>query len=236
MTSSTRRINVRAFLGLLVGSMIGATASRAEAQLNGIDVSSYQGTVNWTSVKNAGYSFGFAKATEGTTYTDADFSKNWANMKSAGLIRGAYHYGHPSISATAQAQYFVNAINAAGGYNDTSSLQLVLDLEDNDGLSSSEVWTWVQAFMAEIKSLTGKPGIIYTGYYFWVDDVGNPDNNLDCPLWIADYGVSSPMVPAAWSTWTFWQYSDSGSVPGVSGDVDLDYFNGSLTVLKKFCF
>jgi GH25 family lysozyme M1 (1,4-beta-N-acetylmuramidase) len=236
MTSTTRRIVVRAALALMGAFLMGGISPRAEAQLNGIDVSSYQGTVNWTSVKNAGYVFGFAKATEGTTYTDADFKSNWKNMNSAGLIRGAYHYGHPSISATEQAQYFVNAVNAAGGYDTANTLQLVLDIEDSDGLSPSEVWTWVQDFMAEIESLTGKPGIIYTGYYFWVDDVGNPDNNLNCPLWIADYGVSSPLVPTAWSTWTFWQYSDTGSVPGVSGDVDLDYFNGSLTTLKKFCF
>ena len=233
---STRRVFVRAALTVFGIGLIGATAPRAEATLNGIDVSNYQGTVNWTSVKKAGYSFAIAKATEGTTFTDAYFSKNWSGMKAAGLVRGAYHYGHPGESATAQAQYFVNAVKAAGGYTGSNSLQLVLDLETTDGLSPSEVWTWVQAFMAEIKSLTGRPGIIYTGYYFWVDDVGNPSNNLNCPLWIADYGVSSPLVPDAWSTWSFWQYSDSGSVPGVGGNVDLDYFNGSLTVLKELCF
>ena len=235
MLSSTRRMFVRTALALVGAFWVGATAPRAEAQLHGIDVSNYQGTVNWTSVKNAGNSFAFAKATEGTTFTDAYFKSNWANMKSAGLIRGAYHYGHPSVSATAQAQYFVNAVKAAGGFNGSNSLQLVLDLETTDGLSPSQVWAWTQAFIAEIKTLTGRPGIIYTGYYFWRDSVGNPSNNLNCPLWIADYGVSSPLVPSAWSTWTFWQYSDTGSVPGVGGNVDLDYFNGSLTNLKALC-
>ena len=234
--SSTRRKFLRAALSLVAALGVGATAPRAEAQLHGIDVSNYQGTVNWTSVKNAGNSFAIAKATEGTTYSDPYFKANWANMKAAGLVRGAYHYGHPGTSATAQAQYFVNAVKAAGGFTGSNSLQLVLDLETTDGLSPSQVWAWVQSFIAEIKTLTGRPGIIYTGYYFWRDSVGNPTNNLNCPLWIAAYGVSSPMVPPAWPYWTFWQYSDTGSVPGVGGNVDLDYFNGSLANLKALCF
>ena len=235
--STTRRMFARAALALLGISALGTFAPPAEAQLHGIDVSNYQGNVNWNSVKAAGNSFGFCKATEGTTYTDPYLHQNWANMQSAGLVRGAYHYGHPGTSATAQAQYFVNAVQAAGGFaGGTNSLQLVLDLETTDGLSPSQVWAWTQSFIAEIKTLTGRPGIIYTGYYFWRDNVGNPTNNLNCPLWVAAYGVSSPMVPPAWGYWTFWQYSDTGSVPGVSGNVDTDYFNGSLTGLHALCF
>ena len=237
MMSTARRSIVRGALAIAAAVGVGATTPRAQAQLNGIDVSSYQGTVNWSSVKSAGNSFGFCKATEGTTYTDAYLSKNWAGMKSAGLVRGAYHYGHPSISATAQAQYFVTAVKNAGGFaSGTNSLQLVLDLEDSDGLPAPAVWSWVQSFLAEIKTLTGRPGIIYVSPSFWENNVGNPDNNLNCPLWIANYGVSSPTVPPAWPYWTFWQYSDSGSVSGVSGAVDFDYFNGSLSNLKSLCF
>ena len=232
---ATRRTFSRMALALVGLITLGMGSPRAMAQLNGIDVSSYQGKVNWTSVKSAGYVFGMAKATEGTTYKDAYFAQNWAGMKNAGLIPAAYHYGHPSTSATAQAQYFVNTVKAAQG-GLSGGLQLVLDLEDTDNESPATVSAWVKSFCAEIQTLTGKPAIIYTGYYFWVDDAGNSSSNYNCPLWVAAYGVSSPMVPAAWSTWTFWQHSDTGSVPGVSGDVDLDYFNGSLTTLKKFTF
>ena len=237
MMSPARRIFVRAAMAFGLAFGLGATAPRAQAQLHGIDVSNYQGNVNWTSVKNAGNSFAFCKATEGTTFTDAYLKQNWAGIHTAGMVRGAYHFGHPGTSATTQAQYFVNAVRNAGGFAaGSNSLQLVLDLETTDGLSPSQVWAWVQSFVAEIKILTGRPAIIYTGYYFWRDSVGNPTNNLNCPLWIAAYGVSSPMVPPAWGYWTFWQYSDTGSVPGVSGNVDHDYFNGSLTTLYKFCF
>ena len=227
----TRRIIVRAALALVGVFVIGATSPRAEAQLNGIDVSNYQGNVNWVSVKNAGYSFAFAKATEGTTYTDPYFAHNWYYMQQANIIRGAYHYGHPGSDPIAQARFFVTQVG-----NRSGAMQLVLDLETTDGRTPAQVWAWTQSFMAEIQRLTGKPGIIYTGYYFWRDSVGNPNNNLNCPLWIANYGVSSPLVPTAWSTWSFWQYSDTGSVPGVSGAVDKNYFNGTLTSLRALTF
>jgi len=229
--SSTRRTFVRGALALLGIAVAGATSPRAEAQLRGIDVSNYQGNVNWVSVKNAGNSFGIAKATEGTTYTDAYFAHNWYYMQQAGIIRGAYHFGHPGSDPIAQAKFFVTQVG-----NRSGALQLILDLETTDGQTPAQVWAWTQSFINEIKVLTGKPGIIYTGYYFWRDSVGNPTNNLNCPLWIADYGVSSPLVPQAWSTWTFWQYSDTGSVPGVNGNCDVNYFHGTLTNLKALTF
>jgi lysozyme len=215
-------------LAFLAGLLaIGSAGPVAAAPLNGLDVSNWQGSIDWTKVKNSGKVFAFCKATEGTTYKDPWFATNWANMKKVGLIRGAYHFGHPGSDPIAQARFFVNTVKPT-----TGDLQLVLDLEVTDGKTPAQVWAWTQAFIGEIKRLTGRPGIIYTGYYFWKDNVGNPNNNLNCPLWIAIYGPN-PLVPSAWSTWSFWQYTSSGSVPGVSGNVDLDYFNGSLDQLKK---
>ncbi len=232
---SNRRAFVRAAMALLV--VLGWAGSRADAQLHGIDVSSYQGNVNWTAVRDAGNSFAFTKATEGTTYTNPYFRSSWAGIHSVGMVRGAYHYGHPGSDPVAQAKYFVNAVRAAGGYTGSSSLQLVLDIETTDGItSSSQLWSWVQSFMAEIHALTGRPGIIYTSPYFWEHTLGNPTNNLNCPLWIANYGVSSPAVPPAWSTWSFWQYTSTGSCPGVAGYCDLNYFHGTSTSLHNLCF
>lgn len=121
------------------------------------------------------------KATEGLTYTDPSFNANWAGSHAAGLTRGAYHFGkevmaaffsplhvpvdvyrvlgHPSMDAVAQANYFVDAVNAAGGYAAGSkTLQFVLDLEDADGLGAAAVWSWVQAFMGQVHARTGRPG------------------------------------------------------------------------------
>jgi GH25 family lysozyme M1 (1,4-beta-N-acetylmuramidase) len=195
--------------------------------IQGIDVASYQGYPNWTSVKNSGKTFVFNKATEGTTYTNPYFATNWARIKSAGLIRGAYHYARPSTDPVAQANYFCNVVAPTSG-----DLQMMLDMEVTDGKSPSQVRSWIVAFINQIKARTGRPGIIYTGFYFWRDSAGN-GSNLDCPLNLAAY-VTNPSnyVPAAWPFYTFWQYTSSGSVPGVSGAVDRDAFNGSMAGLN----
>lgn len=228
----TRRQFLTAAAGVaagVAGSTAALWASGGSYAIQGIDAASYQGNVSWSRVKGAGLTFGFEKATEGTTYTNPYFAGNWANMKSAGIIRGAYHYGHPSTSATSQADYFVNTVKPVSG-----DLQLALDIETTDGLGPAAVWSWVQAFIARIKYRTGRPGIIYTGFYFWRDSVGNPTNNLNCPLWLAAYvSDPTPYVPRAWSTWSFWQYTSSGSVPGVSGAVDRDAWNGTLAGLNN---
>jgi GH25 family lysozyme M1 (1,4-beta-N-acetylmuramidase) len=211
-----------------VGAATWVTAAGTDFAVQGIDVASYQGLPNWTNVKNSGKTFAFTKATEGTTYTNPDFATNWARMKSAGLIRGAYHFGHPSVDPVAQANYFCNVVQPTHG-----DLQMMLDIEVTDGRTPSQVRSWIVAFINQIVARTGRPGIIYTGFYFWRDSAGN-GSNLNCPLWLAAYVSNpAPYVPAAWSTWSFWQYTDAGSVPGVSGNVDRDAFNGTVTVLNK---
>jgi GH25 family lysozyme M1 (1,4-beta-N-acetylmuramidase) len=230
------RLSRRQFLGTaaagaaasVVGTLPSAQASGTSYSVQGIDVASYQGYPNWTSVKNSGKSFAFTKATEGTTYTNPYFATNWSRMKSAGLIRGAYHYGRPGTDPTAQANYFCSKVAPKSG-----DLQMTLDIETTDGKSSSQVRSWIVTFINRIKTLTGRPGIIYTGFYFWRDSAGN-GSNLNCPLWLAAYVSNpAPYVPAAWSTWSFWQYTSSGSVPGVSGNVDRDCWNGTLSGLNN---
>ena len=139
------------------------------------------------------------------------------------------------MSATAQATFFLDAVVAAGGWNATQTMQMMLDLEDADGLKPDAVWAWVQSFAAAVRARTGRPIIIYTGYYFWRDQVGDPLNNLDAPLWIAAY-IPTPLIPRAWGSWTFWQHTDALSVPGIKGRVDGDYFNGPREQLLKLCF
>lgn len=216
--------------------MLVSLVCRSFAYLSGIDVSHFQGAINWKSVGASNISFVSIKATEGTTYTDPDFAFNWKGAHDAGIIRTAYHFAHPSLSATAQANYFIDAVITAGGYsNNSSTMQLMLDLEDADKQTPAIVWAWVQDFAAAVKVRTGKPILIYTGFYFWRDSVGDPLDNLDAPLWIAAY-IPTPLIPKAWAAWTFWQHADNGIVPGVVGGVDVDYFNGSLQDLEKLCF
>jgi GH25 family lysozyme M1 (1,4-beta-N-acetylmuramidase) len=194
----------------------------------GIDVSNWQGYINWDAVANAGVSFAFCKATEGTSFADPWFNFNYSEMYRVGLYRGAYHFGHPAYSAYDQAGFFIDTVQPASG-----DLQMVLDIEVSDGRSPAQVWQWIQDFIYCITAWSGGPGIIYSGYYFWRDQVGNPLNNLNCPLWIPSWGSSSPLVPPAWSTWSFWQYSSTGHVAGVNGNCDLNYFNGGLDRLAR---
>ena len=227
----TRRQFLKASLaaGAVGAGAAGLTlAAGTDYAVQGIDVASYQGYPNWTSVKNSGKAFAFTKATEGTTYTNPYFATNWARMKSAGLVRGAYHFGHPSVDPVAQADYFCNVVRPTHG-----DLQMALDLEVTDGRSPSQVRSWVVSFINRIVYRTGSPGISYTGFSFWRDSAGN-GSNLNCPLWLAAYvSDPAPYVPAAWSTWSFWQYTSSGSVPGVSGNVDRDAWNGTLAGLNN---
>jgi GH25 family lysozyme M1 (1,4-beta-N-acetylmuramidase) len=212
----------------LVGGFV-TVPEVAAAHLSGIDVSSYQGNVNWSAVRGAGITFAIAKATEGTYYTDRFLNGNVSGMKRVGIVPGVYHFARPSIDPTAQANLFTSAVRNANGGNFHGLLQLVLDLEVTDNRTPAQVFAWTQTFVARVQAVTGRPCIIYTGFYFWRDRVGNPNNNLNCPLWLAAWVPESQtagLTPQAWRSvgWAFWQYTSTGSVPGVAGNVDRDFF------------
>ena len=99
-------------------------------------------------------------------------------------------------------------------------------------MTPAQVRAWLVAFVSRVVARLGQSPIVYTGFYFWRDSAGN-GSNLDCPLWLAQYNTAPNLIPAAWPTWTFWQYTSSGSCPGVGGDVDRDAFNGSKTSLNN---
>jgi lysozyme len=223
---------------LAAAALIGIAApAPAQTRLTGIDVSHWQGTITWSKVKGDGNSFVICKATEGGTnrtapygayYKDPTFDANWAAIKANGMTRGAYHFGRPGRDPITQADFFVNTVRPTSG-----DLQLVLDLEVTDGKSAAQVWAWTQMFCSRVKTRTGRPPIIYCSPSFWTTNVGNPTNNMNCPLWIANWNVTSPTIPRAWGTWTFWQYSSTGTTNGISGIVDQDYFNGDQATLNK---
>jgi lysozyme len=226
------RQRISLVIGLALAAMTtAAPGAFAQNTLPGIDVSHYQGTINWTSVTGSGVKFAITKATEGTTYTDPMFATFWPAMKSHGLVRGAYHFGRPGTNAIAQANFFVNTVKPVEG-----DLQLVLDLEATDSQTPAQVWAWTQAFCGQVKTMTHRPCIIYTGYYFWRDNVGAPTNNLGCPLWMARYAASPLPLPSAWTTWAFWQYSSTGTVPGITGNCDMDTFNGTAAQLQNLTY
>ncbi len=204
------------------------TACAGPNTVQGIDVSAYQPNTNWSQVAGAGKKFAIIKATEGTGYVNSYFARDWAGAKAAGLIRGAYHFFHPGTDPTAQADHFVNTVGALG----VGDLPMMLDLEATDGLGPAAVAASTKTFLDRVQSRSGRVPIIYTGYYFWTGSVGNPGGYGGYPLIMAAYVSGCPLIPNEWSTFTMWQYSSSGSVPGVSGHVDLDEFNGTLADLQ----
>lgn len=209
----------------------------------GIDVSDYDGSVNWRKVKGAGFSFAFAKATEGRTWKATTFPGNWRQMEGAGIIRGAYHFFRPTVDPQKQARNFLDYVNSVDPIG-PDDLPPVIDLEHFpnsvrrqwNSLSKSErvsrVRTWIEEIETEIKR---KP-IIYTSFGFWDGWMSGVRDFSSYPLWVANYtSRRRPLIPREWSTWTFWQYTDRTEVPGIpTPDEDGDRFNGSLSDLVAF--
>ena len=197
----------------------------------GIDVSYYQGAFNWTTVKNAGVKFAFIRVSDGLGFRDTQFARSWGQAKSVGIIRGAYQFFRPNQDPIAQADLLVDAM----GTLEPTDLPPVIDVEASGGLGGSAVAGKVRQWVDRVKARTGRTAIVYTGKYFWQDSVANSTAFRDHPLWLAQYtSAACPDLPNAWSAWKFWQYSDRGSIAGISGGVDVNRFNGSLADLQAF--
>jgi lysozyme len=190
----------------------------------GIDVSHFQGTVSWQQVQQAGVVFAIAKATDGLTYTDPDFATNWAAIKEAGLLRGAYHFYEPADDAAQQAEFFLSVVQLESG-----DLPPVLDVETAPAVGE-DLWQGVQTWLEQVETATGVQPILYMSPGF-ADEYAAPSSLAAYPLWIADYEVAQPTLPTGWTTWLLWQYSESGTMAGVIGAVDLDEVNGPITEL-----
>ncbi|MGV9264258.1 lysozyme [Kitasatospora sp. NPDC003701] len=205
----------------------------ASTQTPGLDVSSYQGNVNWASVKANGARFGYVKATEGTTYTNPYFTQQYNGSYNAGLIRGAYHFALPDRSSgSAQATWFVN--HGGGWSRDGKTLPPALDIEYNPygatcyGLGQSAMVSWIRSFSDTVHSRTGRYPTIYTTTNWWSQCTGNNGGfGTTNPLWIARYASSVGTLPNGWGYQTFWQYADSGTFPG-----DQNLFNGAYDRLQ----
>lgn len=202
------------------------------ATVKGIDVSYYQGQINWTKVKGAGIDFAIARVSDGTGFKDPRFAENWSGMKAAGVVRGAYQFFRPAQDANAQADLMINMLNQVGGLKE-GDLAPTLDVEVTDGVAGGTLIARMKTWLAKVAAATGKKPIVYTAPGWWAQ-FGKPSGLDQYTLWVANWGVSCPSVANSWSHWDFWQNSSSGSVPGISGAVDTDRFNGSLADLLAF--
>jgi lysozyme len=223
-----------------VGNAIEAVRVCADGPtIEGIDVSHWQGSIDWIAVHNDGIVFAFMKATQGTDFIDSEFSNNWIGARDAGVIRGAYHFFCPNLDGTAQADLLLETM----GPLDAGDLPPVLDVEGvpasicppccSSGVSCADMAARIGQWVDRIEAVTGRSPIIYTGRSFWEGSVCNDTGVNDVPLWVANWEVTCPDIPSAWADWVFWQTADNGSEGGID-PVDLDVFNGDAAALAAF--
>jgi GH25 family lysozyme M1 (1,4-beta-N-acetylmuramidase) len=200
----------------------------------GIDVSHYNGDVDWDEVARSDAKFAYMKASDGNTWVDGTFERNWRGSRDVGLLHGAYHYARPGSNPEAQATHFASVVGTAAW----GELPPALDLETTNGLETRAVVAWTLAFLLKADALFGRRLMVYTGG-LWRRTLGDPEvpEMRSRLLWTARYGSKDPIVPRSWAGWDFWQFTDGGSgeivdIPGVDGPCDCDRYRGTLDELK----
>jgi lysozyme len=201
-------------------------ACGAARRLAGVDVSHHQGAIDWKQVKAAGVVFAFARVADGTTVLDERFAENWKGMKRAGVRRGAYQVFRAEEDPEAQAELFIKLVHRLG----RPDLPLVADVETDDGQTAERVRAGLGRWLRRVEKRTRRRPIIYTSPSM-SELLGDGFGRF--PLWVAHYEVECPTVPEGWRRWAFWQHSSKGTIPGISGPVDLDHFAGTLSQLRR---
>jgi lysozyme len=192
------------------------------AEILGIDVSHWQGNINWDKAKAAGIRFAFCKASEGNTYFDDTWVRNYSECKRVGIKVGAYHFVRMNVKPILQLENIKRALG---------SRQLdffALDCETADGMSVAVITQVIWTLAGKCKAINGSLPypFIYTSKGWWDPHVRRDAGWDDCPLWVANWNVHSPTLPADWKSFAVWQYTvGDGSAYGVQGRLDMDRWN-----------
>lgn len=201
-------------------------------EIRGIDISHYQGKINWEKLSNAQIEhspirFVVIKATEGSTQIDDCFQDNFKNARDYGFIRGAYHFWSNKSSARDQARFFLKKVHLKDG-----DLPPVLDVENKpEDMSVEDFHREILTWMHIVEDKYHVKPILYTYYKFKNQYLNTPVFD-DYPYWIAHYYVDEIEYEGDWK---FWQHTDAGRLPGIKGTVDFNLYNGSFYDLKKLC-
>lgn len=207
--------------------------------VNGIDVSRWQGNINWGMVYEAGYRFAYIRSTIGNYYTDPMLHIYLDGAEAAGLLTGVYLVIAPAASnggALISVQAHLDRFREAMGER-RPPLPPVLDCELARGRTLTEITNLIRDCATGMHDLYLKRPLIYTAKYWWETNVQRRSYWREFDLWVANYRdpSGSPLLPADWSTWLFWQWTAKGSVPGVESlDVDKDFFAGTLEELRSY--
>ena len=189
----------------------------------GIDVSSYQGNIDFASVKDSGIDIVYIKSSEGRSYIDPYFEINYQNAKANGLKVGFYHYvtARTTEQAREQANFFASVISGK-----QPDCRLAMDFESFGNLSNNQINEISRVFLETLQSATNKEVLIYSNSYT-ARTILSQDLAI-YPLWVANYGVSEPGGNDKWDFWVGWQYTSTGRVSGILGNVDRDQFTDGV--------
>lgn len=208
---------------LIISVPVYALSPSSNVIYKGIDVSEWQGNIDFARVKEAGIEMVYIRAGQGFSYEDAQFERNYEEARRNGLKIGVYHYmtARSVEDAKLQAQFFVSLISGK-----QIDCKLAMDFESFGSLNRSQINEIAVAYMEEVKRLSGKEVVVYSNTYdakyVFNSEVANE------PLWVAQYGVSEPQDNGNWKNWVGYQYSSTGRISGISGNVDLDEFTEDI--------
>lgn len=195
----------------------------------GIDVSHYQGKIDWLALSNYNdefpLGFVFVRATAGTSI-DKEFKNNWRGVKENGFLRGAYHYYRPDENSVKQADNFIKNVKLSKG-----DLPPVLDIEKIPNRQSLDsLQAGLKRWLTKVEKHYGMKPIIYSGESFYTDFLKEEFEGYD--LWIANYSFFEDEIR---NEWLIWQFTDKALLKGINGTVDVDIYNGSFEELKEMC-
>ncbi|NBG65700.1 glycoside hydrolase family 25 protein [Acidiluteibacter ferrifornacis] len=204
----------------------------AVKQALGIDVSHFQGAVDWDEIKANNITFAYTKATQGATYIDSKFHQNWSEMAAANIARGAYHFYSTESDGNTQAEHFINTIKEVKA----GEMPPVLDLEQGSikgTIAMNQFHLEVLSWLTIVEAKLGVKPIIYTNNPFANQYLIN-EKFADYSLWIAEYGVAEAKTPLTWKDkgWSIWQRTERGNIEGEIGNVDHDITNVALHTLQ----
>lgn len=205
--------------------------SRNNCNINGIDVSNWSGSIDFSQVAQTDVKIVYIQATEGVYYTDPYLHEFYNGAKANGFKVGFYHYFNPGSSPTPreQARYFVDALK---GFK--IDCRLALDLEETGGLNNEELTNQAIEFLEAVKEFSGLDVVVYTYTNFAQTSLNTNSDIGNYKLWIAEYSSNYPQQNPVWGEeYIGWQYSDSGDVRGVGDNTDLDYFSSEILLEHK---
>lgn len=204
----------------------------------GVDVSHWQGVVDWGAVRASGYRFALLKATDGLTFIDPKFESNWKGARNNDMVCGAYHFLRVGQSGGEQAAHFTSVVNTS------KARWCVVDVEEMDeNVDSEVVLKNTLEFLDNFRDMVAREALVYTAGWYW-NPLARQEPQLAASvsgrtqLWVANYVPSTAIAsvawcPTGWNDWTLWQFSSEGKVAGVKGNCDLNLYAGTPEELEQ---